>query len=234
MLSWSDLYEILKLHVLTIVLIYRNDDDTFIIPAKLPEGTEEITWTEDPAFTKYIGRRVECRDASDMFSIDTFPCLQVSAMNRYREKHVKPKLSHSAVKVCGKVEGMIQLTKNKRAIHIAVRLTEGQEHLGIEQINQMEEMVFEQILERSRGIKVTVSYLSPRDLQKSNNLEDNVSFYADEAVKQACEHGTDLKNPVTLVPESVESVTLIQNPRGAGNLNQSYLISISYCMGNIL
>ena len=204
--------------MLTIVLPNRNDDGTFIIPAKLPEETEAITWAENPDVTKYIGRRVQCRDESDMFSIDTFPCLQVSSMNRYRQKHVTPQLSHSAVKVCGKVEGMIQLTKDKRAIHIAVRLSEGQENHGIEQLNQMEEMVFEQILQRSRGIQVTVCYLSPRDLQKSDNLEDKVGVYTNETVEEACERGTDLINPLTLMPESAESVTLIQNPHGAGNL----------------
>ena len=59
---------------------------------------------------------------------------------------------------------MIQLTKDKRAIHIAVRLSEGQEKHGIEQLNQMEEMVFEQILERSRGIQVTMCHYKPKPI----------------------------------------------------------------------
>ncbi|XP_072041212.1 death-associated protein kinase 1-like [Amphiura filiformis] len=71
-------------------LVYRNDDGTFIIPAKLPDSTDKITWVDNPRFQRYFGRRIECRDESDMFSIDTFPCLQVSAMNRYRRKRDKP------------------------------------------------------------------------------------------------------------------------------------------------
>ena len=141
-----------------------------------------------------------------MFSIDTFPCLQVSSMNRYRQKHVKPKLSRFAVKVCGKVEGMIQLTRDKRAIHFAVRVSENEVHQGMQQLNEMEYMVFEQIAERSRGTAVTVCYLSPKDLQKSDNLEDNVGFYTKDAVKEAAKHQERVINPRTLEREPVESV----------------------------
>ena len=172
----------------------------------MPEGTEEITWTDGPTSMTYIGCRVECRDESDMFSIDTFPCLQVSSMNRYRQKQVKPKLSRFAVKVCGKVEGMIQLTRDKRSIHVAVRVSENELHQGMHQLNEMENMVFEQIAERSRGIAVTVCYLSPKDLQRSNNLEDDVGFYTEEAVKEAAEHHECVINARTLEREPVESV----------------------------
>ena len=185
----------------------RNDDNTFIIPAKLAEGTEDITWNEDPMLTTYIGRRIQCRDVCDMFSIDTFPCLQVSSMNRYRQEDVKPKLSRFAVKVYGKVEGMIQLTRDKRAIHIAVRVKEGKKLEGVTQLKKMEEMVFEQISERSRGTEVVVCYLSAKDLQKSDNLEDKVSVYTEDVIARVKENRTDLVNPRSLVPESVEGVT---------------------------
>ena len=191
----------------TICFTGRNDDGTFTIPAKLPKGTEEITWMDNPKMKTYIGRRVECRDESDMFSPDTFPCLQVSSINRYRERNVKPKLSCFAVKVKGKVEGLIQLTQDKRAFHIAIRSQDDQVDQGIAQLNEMEEMVFEQIAERSRGTDVTVCYLSPLDMQKSTNLEDNVRFYRPEDVDCAEKHGKPLTNPTTFADETVESVT---------------------------
>ena len=162
---------------------------------------------DNPKMTSYIGRRVECRDESDMYSLDTFPCLQVSSMNRYREQNVKPKLSRCAVKVKGKVEGLIQLTRDKRAFHIAVRCQEDQVDQGLAQLNEMEEMVFEQISERSRGTDVTVCYLSPLDMQKSANLEENVSFYRPEDVDNAKKHRRNLTNPTTFADETVESVT---------------------------
>ncbi|XP_072042721.1 death-associated protein kinase 1-like [Amphiura filiformis] len=199
-------------------LAYRNDDGTFIIPAKLPDSTDEIAWVDNPRFQRYFGRRIECRDESDMLSIDTFPCLQVSAMNRYRRKHVKPKLSRSGVKVFGAVEGMVQLTRDKRAIHIAVRVKEGVSELkkGRNQLQEMESLVFDQITERSRGTEVTVSYLSPDDLKNSSNLEDGVRFYDDEVVQDAIKKRDVLVNPVTLVPESVRDVNPNSTNRATG------------------
>ncbi|XP_072041513.1 uncharacterized protein [Amphiura filiformis] len=143
-----------------------------------------------------------------MFSIDTFPCLQVSAMNRYRRKHVKPKLSRSGVKVFGAVEGMVQQTQDKRAIHIAVRVKEGASELkkGIDQLQEMETLVFDQITERSKGTDVTVSYLSPDDLKNSSNLVDDVRFYQEDAMKDAIKTHDDLVNPSTFVQESVRDV----------------------------
>ena len=182
----------------------------------MPEDTEEISWTPDPTCPTYIGRRVECRDESDMFSIDTFPCLQVSSMNRYRQVHVKPKLSRFAVKVYGTVEGMMQLTRDKRAIHLAVRVSENEVHQGMQQLNEMEEMVFEQIAERSRGTAVRKCYLSPKDLQKSTNLEENVSVYTEKYVNEADEHHRRIVNPRTLVPEELDSVNPMPGLHEAG------------------
>ncbi|XP_072042076.1 uncharacterized protein [Amphiura filiformis] len=189
-------------------LAYRNDDGTFIIPAKLPDSTDEIAWADNSRTQRYFGLRIECRDESDMFSIDTFPCLQVSAMNRYRTKHVKPKLSRSCVKAVGAVEGMVQQTRDKRAIHIAVRVKEGVAEVkkGINQLQEMESLVFDQITQRSRGTEVSVSYLSPDDLKKSSNLDDGVRFYNDEAVQDAIKNREDLINPSTLDRESVRDV----------------------------
>ncbi|XP_072042725.1 uncharacterized protein [Amphiura filiformis] len=204
----------LKDHNLLVVLLeyfelaYRNDDGSFIIPAKLPESTQEIAWAENSSVQRYFGRRIECRDESDMFAIDTFPCLQVTAMNRYRRKNVKPKLSRSGVKVFGAVEGMVQRTRDKRAIHIAVRVKEGESELkkGIDQLQEMDNLLFDQIAERSRGTDVTVSYLSPDDLKKSSNLVDDVRFYNEDLIHDAINTRDDLVNPATFVQESVHDV----------------------------
>ncbi|XP_072042177.1 uncharacterized protein [Amphiura filiformis] len=103
---------------------------------------------------------------------------------------------------------MVQETRDKRAIHIAVRVKEGVPELkkGIDQLQEMESLVFDQITERSRGTEVTVAYLSPDDLKNSSNLDDDVRFYDDEVVQDAIKKRDDLVNPATLVPESVRDV----------------------------
>ena len=151
-----------------------------------------------------------------MFSIDTFPCLQVSLMNRYRKEYVKPQLSHYAVKVYGNVEGMIQLTRDRRAIHIAVRTTKQRRREGFQQLQEMEDIAFKQVLERSRGSTVSVCCLSPVDLNNSGNLEDNVRYYIEKSVQEAINHQRPLVNPATLRPESFESVIGFLDTEDAG------------------
>jgi hypothetical protein len=128
-----------------------------------------------------------------MFALDLFPCLQVCSMKRFKEEDLKPHLSRFAIQVCSLVQGMVQITQDKRAIHIAVRVKDvTEDHKGIKQLDEMETMVFEQLDERSKGTEINVSYLSPNDLKKSHNLEDEVKFYTKEAFDEAREKDRDL------------------------------------------
>ncbi|XP_072026120.1 uncharacterized protein [Amphiura filiformis] len=55
----------------------RCDMETFVIPAKLPPGVRDIDWQPDPTKNaRYTGFRIECKDDTDMFAVDVFPCVQ--------------------------------------------------------------------------------------------------------------------------------------------------------------
>ncbi|XP_072019729.1 death-associated protein kinase 1-like isoform X2 [Amphiura filiformis] len=215
-------------------LAYRNDVDTFIIPMKLPPGLSTIEWTPDESYTFYYGLRIECRDQTDMFTDDVFPCLQVQAMKRYHvQDGIQPKLSKSALKVFDEVEGMVQLTDNRRAIHIGVRMTASKKHPGIKQLNELKEMVLQQIGNRSRGTKFNVCYLSPIDMKKCSDLETGVQFYRKKAVDEALKkRETLLVHPLKLVSESLESVTgIVQQASGPLSVDDVSLRDLSKKIG---
>ena len=174
---------------------------------KLPPAVTEIDWKDHEKYTNHYGYRIECNDESDMFTSDTFPCLQVRAMNEYKSSNIDPKLSHRGLKVCNHVEGMIQLTKHKRAIHIAVRMKEGETHLGREQLDEMKAMVEFELNERSIGTQTTLRYLSSADMRDSKDLEENVRYYSEEEVQDAIQNNQGLVHPKTRRRESVHSVT---------------------------
>ena len=184
-----------------------KDSDTFIIPVKLPTDVTEIDWKDHEEYTNHYGYRIECKDESDMFTSDTFPCLQVRAMNEYKSSNVDPKLSHRGLKVCNKVEGMIQLTEHKSAIHIGVRMKEGEADLGREQLDNMKAMVEFELNERSIGTQTTLRYLSSTDMRGSKDLEENVRYYSEEEVQNAIQNNQDLVHPQTRRRESVQYVT---------------------------
>ena len=148
-----------------------------------------------------------------MFTVDTFPCLQVRAMNRYRKQDKQDvELSCHGMKLFDLVEGMIQLTRDKRAIHIAVRVKKGaDERLGTKQLDEMKDMVDFELKERSIGTRVNVCYLSPQALQCSNDLVENVHYYKAEILEEAKEKGEDLVNPITMFAETVASVIGVQD-----------------------
>ncbi|XP_072039369.1 uncharacterized protein [Amphiura filiformis] len=131
-------------------------------------------------------------------------------MNQYKHGNVVPRLSHRGVKVCKYVEGMIQLTEDKRAIHIAVRMKEGEESLGRQQLDEMIEMAYYECNERSIGTQTTLLYLSPSDLRKGKDLEDDVHYYSEEDLNECIQNNGDLVHPGKMKKESVASVTGLQ------------------------
>ncbi|XP_072040113.1 uncharacterized protein [Amphiura filiformis] len=187
-----------------------KDDTSFILPVKLPPDVKEIDWTGHDQYSNIYGIRIECKDETDMFTSDTFPCLQVRAMNQYKHSNVEPKLSHRGLKVCKDVEGMIQLTEDKRAIHIAVRMTEEEKSLGRLQLDDMTEMAYYECNERSIGTQTTLLYLSPNDLRKGKDLDDDVHYYSEKDLNECIQNNGDLVHPGKMKKESVASVTGLQ------------------------
>ena len=153
-----------------------------------------------------------------MFSPDTFPCLQVRCMKYHRNHdYTQPNLSTSALKAFGKAECMLQLTGDKRAIHIAVRTQKETQLDGFAQLQQMREFVADQLAHRSIGTNVTVSYLSPKDLKKSADVVQNVHYYSVDELDKVTKNTQKLEllvNPVTNVPDTVDSVIGVVKCRG--------------------
>lgn len=115
-------------------------------------------------------------------------------------------LSHHGLKIFDQAEGMVQLTKDKTAIHIAVREKVGVEQDAGMQLREMKALVLAELEERSVGTRVRVSYLSPEALMKSHNLVDGVNSYTEEEVDRAERSDSPLVAKRRLVPETVSSV----------------------------
>ena len=197
-----------------------HSNDIFIIPAKLPDNIPKVKWQFDERYINVFGIRIECRDEIDMFSADAFPCLQVSCMKYYKQR---PNLSRSALKAFGKAECMLQVTDDKLAIHVAVRTQKETQHHGFAQLQLMWELVANQLAQRSIGTNVTVSYLSPNDLKKSEDVVQNVRYYSvdelNNAIKNTHRLGL-LVNPVTNIPDTVDSVIGVVKCQGEFTISQ--------------
>ena len=183
---------------------------------KLPPKVEKIEWKDDPSYTNYYGLRIECRDVTDIFSVDTFPCLQVRAMSNYKRENIEPTLSNLGVKVVDKVEGMIQLTDDKSAIHIAVRVKatkEGDRDQARRQLNEMKDMVYFELKERSIGTRVNLCYLSPHTLKGNRDLVEGVHYYSEEDIKNAQKKNKDVVIPGKLIKESIQDITGLRYKR---------------------
>ncbi len=128
-------------------------------------------------------------------------------MNKYKHSNVEPKLSHLGLKVCKDVEGMIQLTHDKKAIHLAVRMGEGQEESGYKQLLEMKEMASYELSERSMGTHTNELFLSPIDMKESKDLEKNVHAYDKDDLLMKMQNNEDPIHPKRLRKESVAAIT---------------------------
>ena len=204
--------------------LYRNGAQSYIIPAKLPPGVEDIHWqTDDPNYIRYTGLRIECHDGTDMFTADVFPCIQVCMMNQYQQEGVTPKLSCFGLKIFDKVEGMLQLTKDKRAIHIAVRETQKWQQEGAkEQLLKMKELVLEELKQRSEGTKINICYLSSVALRSSSDIATDVYWFDETRVEAAEQKRSSLVVSDKLVEETVQSVKgCLAEHQGENNSNNN-------------
>ncbi len=184
--------------------------EIFVIPAKMPPDVSSIDWTPDPCtYFRYTGFRIECKDHTDMFAVDVFPRVQVSMMKRYHQHGKEPILSLHGIKVMGDVEGMVQLTTDRTAIHVAVREIIDAHQDAATQLLEMKEIVLVEIEQHSSGTAIEVSYLSPKALSSSQDLV--VHYFSEQEVEQA-----DVENRTLCSP----------------NLNQETTYSIMGCLAD--
>ena len=146
-----------------------------------------------------------------------------------------PNLSRSALKTFGTAECMLQLTDDKRAIHVAVRTQTETQHDGFAQLQRMRALVADQLAHRSIGTNVTVSYLSPNDLKKSDDVVQNVHFYSVDELNKATKNTQRpglLENPVTNIPDTVDSVIGVVKCRGEFTIISQITTGLGDCNFN--
>ncbi len=173
-------------------LLHKCGRDKYIVPGKLPETLDKVCWRKEDEFKEYHGRRLECRQEVDIFAPDVFPCIQTRIMEEMSMIDDTAAFSRSTLKFSeGSVEGMIQLSHNKRAINIACRCR-GEEDRGPCQslLDKITRLARLEVIKRSPGTQMEMFYLSPRSLYAHDDLED-VWYYSEEDLTKAETDGLD-------------------------------------------
>ena len=167
-------------------LVFRYDETHYMIPARLPTTLDPVVWSKDTRFTEYYGRRVECKDDTDIFTPDVFPCLQVRIMKWFCDEQGGVCISRHSLKFSRDIEGLVQLTSDQKAIHISVRGRSGKVDRSAcyFQLEHVLGMVLSELEQRSPGTAINMCYLSPRSLLQHNDLED-VSYYTEKDIQSA-------------------------------------------------
>ena len=166
-------------------LLYKCGHDKFIIPGKLPESLDKVCWRKEREFEEYHGRRVECKHDIDIFAPDVFPCIQTRIMEAFDMIDEPASISQSTLKFASNsIEGMIQLTRDKRAINIACRCRGDEDRAHCHDIlEKVTRQVKLELIKRSPGTQTEMFYMSPRSLYAHDDLED-VWYYSEEDLKK--------------------------------------------------
>ncbi|XP_072047639.1 uncharacterized protein [Amphiura filiformis] len=192
-------------------LLHKCGRDKYIVPGKLPEALDKVCWRKEEEFKEYHGRRLECRQEVDMFAPDVFPCIQTRVMEELKMIDEPAAISRSTVKFASdSVEGMIQLSHDKRAINIACRCR-GEEDRGACQdlLDRVTRLAKLEIIKRSPGTQTEMFYLSPRSLYAHDDLED-VWYYSEDELIQAERSGLDtVKHRATGNTDMISSILCI-------------------------
>ncbi|XP_072038591.1 death-associated protein kinase dapk-1-like [Amphiura filiformis] len=210
----DDVVEFLK----QLDLIFEVEENSYIMPVKLSQSKKDQLWQEDPTMTEYYGRRIECRDETDLFSADAFPCFQVAMMKKYWRQSKKPVISLHEVKISQSVEGYVELMPDMKAIQYYVR---GRGEAQMEKCHQMlkniEVMIDNELEDRSPGTCVTKKYLSSTEVKKLKDLH-NIRGYTKEQLQEAiiqhegtvCEEGTQNTDKVASIVCKGYDVTFLE------------------------
>ncbi len=99
-------------------------NDKFMIPARQDEERAS-GWTEDSgSFAEYYGRCVRCKGVTDMIVPSVFPYLQHQILDKIcKGKKERFRISNRWLRfvTADGIQGIVQLTKDKKAIILAVR-----------------------------------------------------------------------------------------------------------------
>ncbi|XP_072044524.1 uncharacterized protein [Amphiura filiformis] len=148
-------------------LIYKLDEKNYTMPSQLRDRFPQKFWAEDPTKEEYYGRRIECKDETDIFSADVFPCLQVRLMRRYYTEKTKAFISQSELKFSDRVEGFVELVEDQQAIQYYVRNAGKHQRAHTYKIlKEVEGIIHAELEERSPGTIITHRFLSSAELMK--------------------------------------------------------------------
>ena len=176
------------------------------MPVKLEKGKDKL-WTQNDTMTEYYGRRIECKDDTDIFTADVFPCFQVAMMKKYsKNPNEKPVISLNELKFSQSVEGYVELIPDMQAIQYYVRgRGKGQRGDCQKMLEKIEIVIDQQLTERSPGTHTVKKYLSSSEVKKLEDLH-TVRGYTKEQLKDAIKTNGIVCEVKTGNTDEVESI----------------------------
>ncbi|XP_070535371.1 death-associated protein kinase 1-like [Ptychodera flava] len=164
----------------------KTSEIKYIIPGLLPLNMPPDQWRSSPSVKHYYGRRFQCQDETDAFSPGFFPQLQIRLLKCFDRRGIPlDGIWKNGMKVCSKVEGLVYMTKDSRAIHVCVRtiMTD-----GIGQCYDLLEMItwhiYDILSSSCPGADVGLYILSAQSLKDHDDL-DEVSYYSFQRISEA-------------------------------------------------
>ncbi|XP_072020753.1 uncharacterized protein [Amphiura filiformis] len=187
-------------HLRLLFRIHKSDRGTatgekFMVPARLDDkeaGLLGSKWTEEKGpFPENYGRCIKCKGVADMIVPSVFPYLQHYILEKICEgKENRYKISSSFLRfvTADGIQGIVQLTKDKKAIIVAVRgeqtrKPESDRHGCHRTLQDVLAQINTILLQYSPGTEVDTYFLSNQSLQEQVNLEDAYLYGLQDLMK---------------------------------------------------
>ncbi|XP_072042915.1 death-associated protein kinase dapk-1-like [Amphiura filiformis] len=151
-------------------LVHETGDGRFLIPGKLPQDGEEVSWDVRNA-CGVKGYSIECAEEIDLFNPSVFPCITKKMLDKHQEATI---VSRTAIKcLLGVVDVFVQISKHKQAINVAVVCKEQSAMKAAYDLLQNTVGLIEvELFEKSAGTNLRRCFISHDALCQSENLED--------------------------------------------------------------
>ena len=168
-------------------LVHVMPDQRYLLPGKLPVSDEHIEWEVDEAHD-VKGISIDCVSDIDIFNPNCFPSVQKKILDAYGDTSTT---SRSAIKFAARsISVLVQLTKHKRAINIAVMCPDKKStEACYNTLQQVVGVIQQELFERSQGTNVRINYISHYSMKKTKNLEDVATYTKEELLKAETEDG---------------------------------------------
>jgi hypothetical protein len=162
------------LQYLGVAFEMSDDPGFYCIPAHLPEGNRlelKVWQAQDIGAMTYVGRRLECKRDTDMFTPGLFPFFQCKAAVGHSTRSQLYKGWMKMVKIYkGNIvtECLVEMTNDERAIDVVVRgPTESKRHC-ILYLDTVMTLLNDQLRVKSPGTQLERYYLSPVHMKEAH------------------------------------------------------------------